>query len=76
MTRLGKMIRMFRQVQDVEQKALAAQIGLTPAQLSRLENGRGELDGADLVKVMAWLVAEAPQAGRPPPESPQQSLIA
>lgn len=74
MTRLGKALRLYRQTQELEQKTVAAEIGITPSQLSRLENGRGDLDGLVLIRVMTWLGGEVQKPNGNAAETPQQSL--
>lgn len=75
MTRLGKAIRLYRLTQSIEQKALAAEIGITPSQLGRLENGRGDLDGIVLVRVMTWLTGEVQATNGAATDAPQQAAL-
>ena len=56
--RLGKMIRIYRAAEGVEQRDLAVEIGMSASTLCRLESGHGGLDAGNLVKLLAWLTAE------------------
>jgi transcriptional regulator with XRE-family HTH domain len=72
MSHLGNMVRLYRVAHKIEQQVLTTHIGLTPGQLSRLENGRSTLDADQLVKVMAWLLSDP----TPPPAAPAVAALA
>lgn len=55
MTRIGQMLRTYRSTQRMEQKDLAAEIGISPGQLSRLERGVGKPDGDQVLKIGQWM---------------------
>lgn len=58
MTHVGRMLKTYRFTQNLEQQALADQIGITPAQLSRLENGRGSPDAEQVLSIAAWMIED------------------
>lgn len=54
--RLGCVIADYRWANRIGVRDLAKEIGVSPATLSRIENG-GECDGKVLIKILAWLFA-------------------
>lgn len=55
--RLGKVLADYRYANHQGVRGLAAEIGVSSATLSRIENDHA-CDGAALVKIMAWLFAD------------------
>lgn len=55
MQNLGKVIKGWRKSEGLTQKDVCASVGIAPAVLSRLENGRN-VDGATLSVVLQWLL--------------------
>lgn len=51
---ISKMMRLYRDTSDQDQKAIAADIGIQAKTLSRLEGGKN-IDQQATIKVMAWL---------------------
>lgn len=56
MTRLGEMLKRYRQHNNQLQVEIAAEIGISPAQLSNIEHGRVPSAEA-LLKVHAFIFA-------------------
>jgi transcriptional regulator with XRE-family HTH domain len=57
-TNLGEMLRLYRAVNKVTIRALAPQIGTSPATLLRVEQGKG-MDAATFMRLLNWLMREA-----------------
>jgi transcriptional regulator with XRE-family HTH domain len=57
MMKIGEVLRTYRLVAELRQSAMADEIGVSKATLSRIERV-GEMDGATLAKVLKWLLAE------------------
>ena len=51
---LGELIRLWRNVENVNVRDLAATLGISAATLSRLERGY-EVDQSTMLKVINWL---------------------
>lgn len=72
--RLGAILKKHRLVMELQQKTLAAQIGISPAQLAAIENGAKiqQLNGETLSKIVTWLFSELeqPAAEQPAAEVP------
>ena len=52
-TRLGRMLRCYRQMHEVELRSVAKEIGISAATLMRLEHGY-DCDAATMLKVLNW----------------------
>lgn len=59
MTRLARLLRLSRNVDDEGVRTIAKQIGVSAATLSRIERGHA-MDLATWLKVQAWLLKEQP----------------
>jgi hypothetical protein len=55
---LGKILRMWRRMNDVSIRAQATAIGISPATLSRIERGEN-MDGKSLAAVLMYLMSPA-----------------
>lgn len=55
--RLGKIIRRWRQIEDLGIREVAKEIGVTHGTLSRIERGEN-MDGRTLAKIFLWLTEE------------------
>jgi transcriptional regulator with XRE-family HTH domain len=55
--RLGKVLADYRYANRIGVRALATEIGISSATLSRIENDN-KMDGDVLVRIMAWLFAD------------------
>lgn len=55
--RLGVVIRSWRERQGLGLRAVAEEIGTSPATLSRLELG-DSVDGTTMIKVLLWLIGK------------------
>lgn len=55
MTHAGLMLRAYRLTRRLDQKDLAAEIGISAGQLSRLERGVGKPDGDQVLKIGQWM---------------------
>ncbi len=55
--RIGAIIRGWRERQGIGLRAVADEIGTSPATLSRLELG-DSVDGTTMVKLMFWLFGD------------------
>lgn len=54
MNRLGKMLKLYRVSEGLEQQKLADEIGVGKSTLSRIEKGKlPDIQGG--IKIMAWL---------------------
>lgn len=51
---LGELIRLYRNVHNINVKAMSKTIGVSPATLSRVEGGK-EMSAESLMKLMNWL---------------------
>jgi len=51
---LGEVLKRWRMVGDVDIRTLSGIIGISPATLSRIENGK-DCDAKTLVKILRWL---------------------
>ncbi len=51
------MLKQYRLLNDIEQKALAAEIGISASSLCRFEKGKS-LDGQGTLQLVAWLFRE------------------
>jgi len=58
MKNLSKMLIAYRQKYDINSSELAAEIGLHPSTMTRLEQGRA-LDSEGMVKIISWIFAPA-----------------
>ncbi len=66
--RIAKMIRIWRASEGIDQKDLAAEIGIGASVLSRVEKGKSP-DAAGAVKIMAWMLSDAPEPVEPERET-------
>lgn len=55
---LGRIIRAWREKQRLGIRALAKEIGTSPATLGRFENGENP-DGDTLAKILVWAFSES-----------------
>jgi transcriptional regulator with XRE-family HTH domain len=55
--RIGKLLKLWRATQEVEQHKLAAEIGMQPSTLCRLEAGKS-VDMPTTIKVIAWMFGD------------------
>lgn len=62
-TRLGRMIRCYRQMNERELRTVAKEIGISAATLMRIEHGR-ECDASTLMKILQWMMEPRPAEGR------------
>lgn len=60
--RVGGIIRRWRVNTDLNIRDVAAEIGIMPSTLSRIERGL-PMDGKTLAKLMTWLTAAPESAG-------------
>jgi transcriptional regulator with XRE-family HTH domain len=63
MNKISIMMKRHRQLNDIDQKDLASDIGIKPATLSRLENGH-DASQDTMVKLITWLFS--------PPKKPDE----
>jgi len=63
MTRIAKMIRVARTIDDMSETALSEQIGISRSAIRRIEAGKS-IDVLVALKIMAWLF-EDDDAGEP-----------
>lgn len=61
MAPIRKMLRQYRALAEIDQKALAAEIGVSASSLCRFEAGKA-LDEAGTVKLIAWLFTTKPKS--------------
>lgn len=63
--KLGTVIRKFRVTNEMTLRQVGKEIGIGPATLMRIEQGR-DIDGATLAKVLGWLMSNetTPRNGR------------
>lgn len=57
MTNIGKVMRLYRRVNDIEQKALADEIGIHPSTLSNVEAGK-HTNQETLIRLINWLFGD------------------
>jgi hypothetical protein len=62
MTRLGLVLTAYQQKHDVENRAMAKDIGISASTLSRIKGGAMP-DALGMVKIMLWL-ASSSEGGR------------
>ena len=58
MTNLGRILRLYRVVQNLPVRQVAPEMGISIATLSRIERGHA-MDADTLVKVIRWLMRGA-----------------
>jgi hypothetical protein len=56
--RLAHVFKTFRWAERKTVRDLAREIGISAATLNRFEDGRGDLSGECLAKVLRWLLTE------------------
>lgn len=54
---VGELMALYRRVTQINIRTLSAEIGVSAATLSRIENGK-PMDSATMLKVMRWLFEE------------------
>lgn len=54
--RLGEVLYWWRTIMRITIRDMAAELGISAATLSRIENGQ-EMDGTTLAKILTWLMA-------------------
>lgn len=59
MAPIRQMLRQYRALADIDQKDLAAAIGISASSLCRFEQGKS-LDEAGTVRLIAWLFGAGP----------------
>ncbi len=52
--KVGELLRLYRAFEGFGIRAFAAELGISPATLSRIENGEN-MDGKTLAKIINWL---------------------
>lgn len=57
-THLAEVLRCFRVLHEVEQRALAKQLGVAPPVLCRFEKGEGMPNGSAVARIFIWLMTE------------------
>ena len=57
--RLAHVLKTYRWAEKLTVRQMAAQLGVSAATLNRFEDGRGELSGECLSKVLRWLLERA-----------------
>jgi len=73
MNKISTMIKRYRQLNDIEQRKLADEIGIKPSTLCRLESGK-DASQETMIKLIVWLFS-SPQPPEPdlpllmPPET-------
>ena len=72
--RLGEVIQKWRLWQERNIRDLAAEIGISPSTLSRIERGE-RMDAPTFMKILNWLTAEPAQAEEPPAAVPVQETM-
>lgn len=63
-TRLAEMLRLYMSVNKLEVRPMARQIGVSPATVSRMAQGK-ELTGTNLIKLINWML-RYPRADKEP----------
>lgn len=56
---IGKLLRLWRAVENIGLREAAKELGISPATLSRIENGKS-VDAATFLKLIYWLFGSAP----------------
>lgn len=59
---IGRLLRLYRSVNEIGCRAMARELGISPATLSRIERGH-QMDLATWVKVQAWLLGRKGMGG-------------
>lgn len=54
---IGKLLSLFRRVEDIGTRELADEIGISAATLSRIERG-GAMDARTMARLIRWLFTE------------------
>jgi len=57
MTPLGTVLKLYRAANDITQKSLAEEIGVSARSLSRFEKGK-PVDQATTIKLIAWAFSD------------------
>lgn len=57
--RLASVLKTYRWAERITVRELASRIGISAATLNRFEDGRGDLSGECLSKILRWLLTEA-----------------
>jgi transcriptional regulator with XRE-family HTH domain len=55
MTNLSKILKLYIRMNDIDQKDLAADIGVSESSMSKLLSGRSGLELRNMMSVMTWL---------------------
>lgn len=55
--RIGEALKAYRFKRELDQKALAKEIGIPASTLCRMEKGTSACDARAFVKLMAWLLS-------------------
>lgn len=58
MTHLAEALRCYSIINQLEQKALAEQLGMSASALSRFQKGETTPDGPTLARIFGWLMEE------------------
>ena len=58
--RLGMILKKWRLINEIGPREIADEIGISPATLYRIEEGRA-LDAKTLLKILNWLCAGTPK---------------
>lgn len=58
--RIGYLIKLHRTVHRLGMRHMAKELGVSPATLSRIENGK-ECDARTLMKLINWITEEQPK---------------
>jgi len=53
--RIGEALKAYRFKREVDQRALAKEIGISASTLCRMESGTNACDAKAFVKLLAWL---------------------
>lgn len=61
--RLGRVLRCWRTMQEMDLRTAAKKIGVSLATLSRVERGHMP-DAETLLKIVNWLMSKQPQEGQ------------
>lgn len=54
---IGKLLRLWRAIENIGVREAAKELGVSPATLSRIENGK-PMDAATMLKLIRWLFGE------------------
>ena len=60
MTRLGAILKMYCAAQKRSARTCASEMGLPTSTLRRVQNGRGEISVSTFLKILVWLLQDAP----------------